>query len=68
MGKMFSVFTLIFPVDIKLRFNGRGPISKDMPLRKDDKMTMIFHAKFILLKENENKKSVSKLNKLQNES
>jgi hypothetical protein len=31
-------------------------------------MTMIFHAKFILLKENENKKSVSKLNKLQNES
>ena len=65
---MFSVFTLIFPVDILLRFNVHRPFSKDMPLRKGDKMTMILHAKFILLKENENKKGVSKLNKLQNES
>lgn len=65
---MFSVFTLIFPVDIQLRFNGRGPFSKDMPLRKGDKMTMISNTKIILLKENESKKGVSKLNKLQNES
>jgi hypothetical protein len=39
-----------------------------MPLKKGDKMTMIFNTKIIQLKENENKKGVSKLNKLQNES
>jgi len=39
-----------------------------MPLKKGDKMTMILNAKIILLKENENKKGVSKLNKLQYES
>ena len=65
---MFSVFTLIFPVDIQLRFKGHRPFSKDMPHRKGDKMTMILNTKFILLKENENKKGASKLNKLQDES
>jgi len=39
-----------------------------MPLKKGDKMTMILNTKFILLKENENKKGSSKLNKLQDES
>jgi hypothetical protein len=39
-----------------------------MPHRKGDKMTMILNTKFILLKENENKKGASKLNKLQDES
>lgn len=65
---MFSVFTLIFPVDIQLRFYGREPFSKDMPLKKGDKMTINIITKIILLKENENKKGVSNLNKLQNES